>query len=157
MITTLTWGRGLRAAIWNASTVLMIGSMLALSGSSGDASGRKEAGATATKDGWRSAHAAADTAQKFSGTASFYGDNDEPGGETASGQKFNQEAMTAAHLTLPFGTRLKVTHEGKSVVVTVNDRGPYIKGRILDLSTGAARAIGITEDKGLGQIVAEVQ
>jgi rare lipoprotein A len=149
MNTTLTRGSGLRAAIWNASMVLMIGSMLALSGSSGDAGGRK--------DGWRSANASADTAQKFSGTASFYGDNDEPSGETASGQKFNQEAMTAAHLTLPFGTRLKVTHEGKSVVVTVNDRGPYIKGRILDLSTGAARAIGITEDKGLGQIVAEVQ
>ena len=157
MITTLTRGGGLRAAIWNASMVLMIGSILALSGSSGDAGGRKDADAAASKDGWRGANASADTAQKFSGTASFYGDNDEPSGETASGQKFNQEAMTAAHLTLPFGTRLKVTHEGKSVVVTINDRGPYIKGRILDLSTGAARAIGITEDKGLGQIVAEVQ
>ena len=65
--------------------------------------------------------------------------------------------MTAAHRTLPFGTRLKVTHAGKSVVVTVNDRGPFVKDRVLDLSTGAARAIGITEDQGLGQIVAEVQ
>ena len=156
MITTLRQGRGLCAAIQNASMVLLIGSMLALSGSSGDASARKEANAGVAKD-WRDAKASADSAQKFSGIASFYGDEDEPGGKTASGQKFNQEAMTAAHLTLPFGTRLKVTHEGKSVVVTVNDRGPYIKGRILDLSTRAARAIGITEDKGLGQIVAEVQ
>jgi rare lipoprotein A len=158
MITTLRQGRGLRAAIWNISMVLMIGSMLALSSSSGGASARKEANAAAAlKDNWRDANASADTAQKFSGTASFYGDSDEPGGQTASGQKFNQEAMTAAHRTLPFGTRLKVTHSGKSVIVTVNDRGPFIKGRVLDLSTGAARAIGITEDKGLGQIVAEVQ
>lgn len=157
MMTTLRQGRGLRATIWNAAMVLMIGSMLALSGSSGDASARKEGSAVAQKADWRDAKASADTAQKFSGTASFYGNQDEPGGKTASGQKFNQEAMTAAHRTLPFGTRLKVTHGGKSVVVTVNDRGPFIKGRVLDLSTGAARVIGITEDKGLGQIVAEVQ
>lgn len=156
MITTLMRGSWPCAAIRNASMALMIGSTLALSGSSGDASTRKEANAGAAKDS-REANASAGSAHKFSGVASFYGDEDEPGGKTASGQKFNQEAMTAAHLTLPFGTRLKVTHEGKSVVVTVNDRGPYIKGRILDLSTGAARAIGITEDKGLGQIVAEVQ
>ena len=158
MMTTLRQGRGLRAAIWNISMVLMIGSMLALGGSSGDASARKEASATqAPKGNWRDANASADTAQTFSGTASFYGDRDEPGGETASGQKFDENKMTAAHRTLPFGTRLKVTHGGNSVVVTVNDRGPFIKGRVLDLSTGAARAIGITEDKGLGQIVAEVQ
>ncbi len=156
MITTLTRGRGLRAAIRNTSTVLMIGSVLALSGSSGDASARKEAKAGPTKD-WRDANASANPVHSFSGIASFYGKNDEPSGETASGQKFDEDAMTAAHLTLPFGTRLKVTHEGLSVVVTVNDRGPYVKGRVLDLSAGAARAIGITEDKGLGQIVAEVQ
>lgn len=156
MMTTLTRGRGLRAAIRNTSAVLMIGSMLALSGSSGDASARKEAKAESTKD-WRDANASANPAHGFSGIASFYGKNDEPSGETASGQTFNEDAMTAAHLTLPFGTRLKVTHEGRSVVVTVNDRGPYVKGRVLDLSAGAARAIGITEDKGLGQIVAEIQ
>lgn len=61
---------------------------------------------------------------------------------TASGQKFNPNALTAAHRTLPFGTRLKVTHKGKSVIVTVNDRGPFVKGRHLDLSRAAARAIG---------------
>ena len=74
--------------------------------------------------------------------ASFYGN--ESGSKTASGQRFNQNAMTAAHKTLPFGTKLRVTHGGQSVVVTVNDRGPFIKGRVLDLSTGAARAIGLT-------------
>jgi rare lipoprotein A len=62
--------------------------------------------------------------------------------KTASGQIFNPNAFTAAHRTLPFGTRLKVTHKGRSVIVTVNDRGPFVKGRHLDLSRAAARAIG---------------
>ena len=58
--------------------------------------------------------------------ASFYGN--ESGSKTASGQRFNQNAMTAAHRTLPFGTKLRVTHGGRSVVVTINDRGPFIRG-----------------------------
>jgi rare lipoprotein A len=74
--------------------------------------------------------------------ASFYGN--ESGSKTASGQRFNQNALTAAHRSLPFGTKLRVTHGGRSVVVTINDRGPFIRGRVLDLSTGAARAIGLT-------------
>lgn len=61
---------------------------------------------------------------------------------TANGEKFNPNGLTAAHKTLPFGTRLKVTHKGKSVIVRINDRGPFIKGRSLDLSRGAARKIG---------------
>ncbi len=61
--------------------------------------------------------------------------------------------MTCAHRSLPFGTKLKVTHGDRSVVVTVNDRGPFVRGRVLDLSTAAARAIGI---EGVGQVVAEV-
>jgi rare lipoprotein A len=61
---------------------------------------------------------------------------------TANGEKFNPNAHTAAHKSLPFGTKLKVTHKGRSVVVRVNDRGPFIKGRHLDLSRAAARAIG---------------
>ena len=85
--------------------------------------------------------------------ASFYGN--ESGSKTASGQRFNQNAMTAAHRTLPFGTKLRVTHGGQSVVVTINDRGPFIKGRVLDLSTGAARAIGLTS-AGVGHVTAEV-
>jgi len=91
------------------------------------------------------------TGHSFSGVASFYGN--ESGSQTASGQRFNQNAMTCAHRSLPFGTKLRVSHGGKSVVVTVNDRGPFVRGRVLDLSTAAARALGI---EGLGQVTAEV-
>ena len=89
----------------------------------------------------------------FAGKASYYGN--ESGSRTASGQRFNQNAMTAAHRSLPFGTKLRVTHRGQSVVVTVNDRGPFIRGRVLDLSKGAARAIGLT-GAGVGHVTAEV-
>jgi rare lipoprotein A len=61
---------------------------------------------------------------------------------TASGEKFNPNAHTAAHRSLPFGTKLKVTHKGRSVIVRINDRGPFIRGRHLDLSRAAARSIG---------------
>lgn len=91
--------------------------------------------------------------RSFSGVASFYGN--EAGNKTASGARFNQNAMTAAHRSLPFGTKLRVTHGGRSVVVTVNDRGPFIRGRVLDLSKGAASAIGLTS-RGVGKVVAEV-
>ena len=91
--------------------------------------------------------------RSFSGKASFYGN--ESGSKTASGQRFNQNAMTAAHRSLPFGTKLRVTHRGQSVVVTINDRGPFIKGRVLDLSKGAARAVGLT-GAGVGHVTAEV-
>lgn len=91
--------------------------------------------------------------RSFSGVASYYGN--EAGNRTASGQRFNQNAMTAAHRSLPFGTKLRVTHSGRSVVVTVNDRGPFIRGRVLDLSKGAASAIGLT-GRGVGKVVAEV-
>src|SRR5665811_766142 len=77
------------------------------------------------------------------------------GSKTASGQRFNQTALTAAHRSLPFGTKLRVTHGGRSVVVTVNDRGPFIRGRVLDLSTAAARAVGLTS-AGVGRVTAEV-
>ena len=85
--------------------------------------------------------------------ASFYGN--ESGSKTASGQRFNQNALTCAHRSLPFGTKLRVTHGSRSVVVTVNDRGPFVHGRVLDLSTAAAREIGIT-GAGVGRVVAEV-
>lgn len=63
---------------------------------------------------------------------------------TASGERMNPSAMTAAHRNLPFGTKLKVTNKrnGRSVVVRINDRGPFIKGRILDLSKAAAHSLG---------------
>ncbi len=91
--------------------------------------------------------------RSFSGKASYYGN--ESGSRTASGQRFNQNAMTAAHRSLPFGTKLRVTHRGQSVVVTINDRGPFIRGRVLDLSKGAARAIGLT-GAGVGHVTAEL-
>jgi len=89
----------------------------------------------------------------FSGVASFYGN--ESGRRTASGQRFDQNALTCAHRSLPFGTKLRVTHAGRSVIVTVNDRGPFVRGRVLDLSTAAARAVGLTT-AGVGRITAEV-
>ncbi len=117
--------------------------------------------ARSPKKSWREANASLDvpssthhSGRTFSGMASYYGN--ESGSRTASGQRFNQNAMTAAHRTLPFGTRLKVTHGSRSVVVTINDRGPFIRGRVLDLSKGAAHAIGLT-GRGVGRVVAEVQ
>ena len=109
----------------------------------------------ATGSDWRDANASmgSTSGHSFSGMASFYGN--ESGSKTASGQRFNQNAMTAAHRSLPFGTKLRVTHGGRSVVVTVNDRGPFIRGRVLDLSTGAARAVGLTS-AGVGRVTAEV-
>jgi rare lipoprotein A len=77
-----------------------------------------------------------------SGVASWYS----VGKRTASGELFQPDALTAAHRSLPFGTRLKVVYSrlGRSVIVRVNDRGPFVRGRVLDLSRGAARAIGMS-------------
>lgn len=75
--------------------------------------------------------------------ASYYG-HELAGSPTASGEPFDPERFTAAHKTLPLGTRLKVSRGGESVKVTVNDRGPYVAGRDLDLSLAAAREIGLT-------------
>lgn len=74
---------------------------------------------------------------------SFYG-QELAGRKTASGERFNPGALTAAHRTLPFGTRLKLTNprNGRSVVVRINDRGPFVRGRMLDVSRGAAAALG---------------
>lgn len=135
---------GRPVAIRNTSIALAAVGILALSATASEA-GRKS---------WRDANASIGSGHSFSGMASYYGN--ESGSKTASGQRFNQNAMTAAHRSLPFGTRLKVTHGSRSVVVTVNDRGPFIRGRVLDLSTGAARAIGLT-GRGVGRVVAEVQ
>lgn len=70
--------------------------------------------------------------------ASWY----QSGKKTANGEKFIPDGMTAAHRTLPFGTRLRLRHKDKTVNVRINDRGPFIKGRHIDLSRGAARALG---------------
>jgi rare lipoprotein A len=86
------------------------------------------------------------------GLASFYGPGLH-GRPTASGEKFNQEAMTAAHRTLRFGTCLKVVNmeNGRSVEVRVNDRGPFKEGRIIDVSLAAARKLDMVE-KGLARV-----
>jgi rare lipoprotein A len=79
------------------------------------------------------------------GIASYYWQ----GQQTASGARFNPNALTAAHRTLPFGTKVRVTNKrnGRSVVVTINDRGPFVRGRVIDLSSAAAGVIGM---KGAG-------
>lgn len=81
------------------------------------------------------------------GIASFYG-KDFDGGPTASGEEFDMYSMTAAHKTLPFGTWLRVTDRetGREVNVRVNNRGPFVKGRIIDLSYGAAKKLGIIRE-----------
>lgn len=90
------------------------------------------------------------------GKASFYADKFE-GASTASGEKYKHNKLTAAHKSLPFGTRVKVTNLGnsKSVEVVVNDRGPWVENRIIDLSKSAAEALGFV-NQGLAEVKVEV-
>jgi rare lipoprotein A len=90
------------------------------------------------------------------GVASFYADSFH-GRKTASGETYNKRADTAAHRTLAFGTKVKVINleNGKSVRVRINDRGPYVKDRIIDLSGSAARKLGI-EQTGTAKVRVEV-
>ena len=143
------------------TTFALIAATLLVGGSISEASAKSRhhrhhhAKAQSAGDNWLNANASIGSqgGRSFAGKASFYGN--ESGSKTASGQRFNQNDMTAAHRSLPFGTRLRVTHGGRSVVVTIKDRGPFIRGRVLDLSTGAARAIGLT-GAGVGRVTAEV-
>ena len=86
------------------------------------------------------------------GLASFYSDT-----ETASGEKFDRNELTAAHPSLPFGTKLRVTDvsSGRFVTVRVNDRGPFVRGRVVDISPSAAEALGMV-DKGLANVRLDV-
>jgi rare lipoprotein A len=88
--------------------------------------------------------ASSDRNHSLQGTASYYGGKFH-GRKTASGERFNQEGLTAAHKTLPLGTKVRVTNlrNGETVNVKINDRGPYHSGRMIDLSKGAAREIGM--------------
>jgi rare lipoprotein A len=90
---------------------------------------------------------------KSAGVASFYSEDT----ETASGEKFDPNQLTAAHPSLPFGTKLRVTNKatGKSVTVRVNDRGPYVPGRVVDVSYSAAQALGMV-DSGLASVTLDV-
>ena len=94
----------------------------------------------------------ADPSYDRTGIASWYGKHLH-GRPTASGERFNERAMTAAHPTLPFGTRVRVTNleNGRSVQLTINDRGPFVRGRIIDVSRAAASVLGF-ERKGLARV-----
>ena len=87
------------------------------------------------------------------GLASFYTE----GSRTASGEKFDPNVLTAAHPTLPFGTRLRVTRvdTGRSVIVRVNDRGPFVRGRVVDVSYSAAKQLGMI-DRGVAKVKIDV-
>jgi rare lipoprotein A len=87
------------------------------------------------------------------GIASFYSEDQ----QTANGEKFNPKALTAAHPTLPFGTRLRVTNvtTGRCVTVRINDRGPYVHGRVVDVSYSAAETLGIV-DRGIAKVKLDV-
>ena len=89
------------------------------------------------------------------GIASYYG-AELAGNKTANGERFNPAALTAAHRTLPMGTKLKVTNKanGKSVIVRINDRGPFAKNRIIDVSKGAAERISMVRS-GTARVVIE--
>ena len=95
----------------------------------------------------------ADSPRSESGIASVY--STESGSGTASGQKLDPGALTAAHRTLPFGTKVRVTNKknGHSVVVTINDRGPFVSGRVIDVTPAGARALGFS---GLTQVTLNV-
>ncbi len=92
----------------------------------------------------------------LNGFASWYGPGFH-GRRSASGERFNQNALTAAHRSLPFGTKVRVTNKrnGRSIVVRINDRGPHIRGRIIDLSAAAARTLGVMQS-GVAPVRVEV-
>lgn len=91
---------------------------------------------------WAAAALVKDKQSSSFGLASSYGE----GSQTASGERFNANELTAAHRTLPFGTRVRVTNRsnGRSVVVTINDRGPFVNGRVIDVTPAAARVLGMS-------------
>lgn len=111
---------------------------------------------TSNKHHTKKRRTAARGGRRFRGIASFYGAYF-AGRKTASGERFNPSRMTAAHRTLPFGTRVRVTNmrNGRSVVVRINDRGPFIRGRVIDLSRGAAGVIGMI-GRGIAPVRVEV-
>lgn len=111
---------------------------------------RKHASSASDKTDKRAAQTAAGGSY---GLASFYGHQS----QTASGEKFNPQELTAAHRTLPFGTRVRVTDvaTGRSVTVRVNDRGPFVPGRIVDVSSSAAETLGIS-GRGIAKVKLDV-
>jgi rare lipoprotein A len=114
--------------------------------------------APSTKTGETVHHAPTSSDGLQHGYATWYGTSrGQDGGPTASGETFHKDALTAAHRTLPMGTRVRVTNtrNGKSVVVRINDRGPYGHGRIIDLSEAAAKELDMI-DAGTAPVTLEV-
>ncbi len=97
--------------------------------------------------------AASSASHALTGIASYYWQDQ----MTASGERFNKNDMTAAHKTLPLGSRVRVTNlkNGRETIVRINDRGPYIEGRVIDLSEAAAKVLGFT-DQGLTDVKVEL-
>ena len=106
--------------------------------------------------GWAILASLAFASAALAETASWYGPGFH-GRRTASGERFDQNAMTAAHRSLPFGTKVEVVNprNGRSVIVRINDRGPFISGRDFDLSRGAAKRLGILA-RGIARVRVEV-
>ena len=104
---------------------------------------------------WSGGTAFAGSAERHCPGASMNATQYSSGRSTASGQPFRRDGLTAAHRSLPFGTKVRVGNPrtGASVVVIVNDRGPFTRGRDIDLAQGAARAIGLTN---VGRVCAEI-
>ncbi len=135
-----------RAALFTAAL------LLTCAFASGQASGQDKK----AEESKAPAAAAAPSGDASSGLAAFY-DNRLHGHRTASGERYNAGAMTTAHQTYPFGTRLKVTHvkNNRSVIVRVNDRGPTQAGRVVDLSRAAASQLRMLRE-GLAEVRVEV-
>ena len=132
--------------------VFVLGVLLACSGCSG--STHRKGYTRVTKSS--RVQKKAEIGYTFTGDASYYGKGFD-GKKTASGEIFDRDDFTCAHRTLPFGTKLKVTRikTGASVVVRVNDRGPYAKKRVLDLSEAAGKVLGL-DKAGHAQVTATV-
>ena len=131
--------------------VVIFGMMLAFGGCTSSPKYRNGSKKTAVwkKDGQT-------VLETYTGQASYYGDKFQ-GRPTASGAIYSHDKMTAAHKTLPFGTIVRVTNikNNRSVVVTINDRGPFVRGRDIDLSRAAAEKIGMLND-GVTKVIIEV-
>lgn len=136
--------------------VALFALLLCMSGCAGKASISARKGFVRNPEKVYASNEKAEIGMKLTGEASYYGPGYH-GKQTASGEIFNQNDYTCAHKSLPFGTKLKVTRvdNGKSVVVRVNDRGPYVDGRIIDLSVAAGKDIGL-DKVGHAQVTATV-
>lgn len=156
------WLAGYKAG-WKLTTVAFLAAALAGCGHApiGADTGSASSLAPSRKTSLLTNNDAADVTKKHAakvqggsyGIASYY----EYDSQTANGETFDPNGLTAAHRTLPFGTRVRVTNltSGRSVVVRINDRGPFVPGRVIDVSYGAAKTLGIV-DRGVAKVALHV-